>query len=350
MPLTQYMKRELRAFAWIMLPYIVVLNALVFGTCIFDTIRDFTLGFLYSGAYLLLAYFVFRTVAMFIRMRIPAAGDLFKRIAIMLPVFYFMNLLMLSGIFTVYGQIRLLTCPVQQDMVWWAIVYGCIVSTTLTFINEGVANWGEWKASLAETEKLKNAYRRSKLLGLKGQINPHFLFNCFNTLSGLIQEDELKAEKFLDEMTKVHRYLLRSDDELLVPVAEEVKFARAYLYLAKERFGSSIEPSVDVDDRVLQKLIPPLSMQVILENIIYTNALDKENPLYIRIYVPNEKELCIANSKQEKIIRQNLNVDEGLDNLVMKYRMLDAPPVTIVEDADNRKLLIPFVNQQEELI
>ena len=181
-------------------------------------------------------------------------------------------------------------------------------------------------------------------------MNPHFLFNCFNTLSGLIQEDEVKAEKFLDEMTKVHRYLLRSDDELLVPVAEEVKFARSYLYLAKERFGSSIEASVNVDDRVSQKLIPPLSMQVILENIIYTNALDKEKPLYIRIYVHNEKELCIANTKQEKIIRQNLNVDEGLDNLVMKYKMLNAPPVNIVDDKDERKLLLAFVDQQEEAI
>ena len=93
-------------------------------------------------------------------------------------------------------------------MLWWAIAYGCIISTALVFINEGYANWEVWKASLAETEKLKNAYRRSKLPGLKGQINPHFLFICFNTLSGLIQEDEMKAEKSLDEITKVHLYLL----------------------------------------------------------------------------------------------------------------------------------------------
>lgn len=350
MPLTQYMKRELQAFAWIMLPYIVVLNALMFGTCIFNSLQDFTLGFLYSGIYLVLAYFVFRTVAMFIRMRIPAAGDLFKRIAFMLPVFYFMNLLMLSGIFAIYEQIRLLGCPVRQEMLWWAIVYGCIVSTTLTFINEGVANWGEWKASLAETEKLKNAYRRSKLLGLKGQINPHFLFNCFNTLSGLIQEDESKAEKFLDEMTKVHRYLLRSDDDLLVPVADEIKFARSYLYLSMERFGNAIDAFINLDSEAMQKYIPPLSMQVILENIIYTNALDKKSPLYIHIYPSGENELCIENSLQEKIVRQNLNVDEGLDNLVNKYKMLNAPPVSILDDSRKRKLLLPLFDQQEAVI
>ena len=350
MPLKHYIKRELQSFVWIMLPYIIVLNVLMFGACIFNSLPEFGRSFLYSGIYLVLAYFVFRTVAMYIRMRIPAAGDLFKRIAIMLPVFYLMNILMLSVIFTIYEQIDLLNCTVRPAMLWWAIVYGCITSTALTFINEGFANWEVWKASLAETEKLKNAYRRSKLLGLKGQINPHFLFNCFNTLSGLIQEDELKAEKFLDEMTKVHRYLLRSDDELLVPIADEIKFAQSYLHLSKERFGNAIEASIHLDGRALQKFIPPLSMQVILENIIYTNALDKKNPLYIHIYANNENELCVVNSIQEKIIRQNLNVDDGLDNLVNKYKMLNAPQVTITDDSNKRKLLLPLFDKQEAAI
>jgi LytS/YehU family sensor histidine kinase len=110
-------------------------------------------------------------------------------------------------------------------MRWWTILYACMMSTVITFINEGMANWQSWKDSLYENEKLKNAYQRSKLLGLKGQINPHFLFNCFNTLSGLIQEDEERAEQFLDEMIKVHRYLLRNDDEYLVCLQDEMKFA-----------------------------------------------------------------------------------------------------------------------------
>ncbi len=347
MGLPPTIKRELTASAWIMLPYIIILNIFIFGACIFRSVGDFFESFLSSGLYLLVAYFVFRSVALFIRMRIPAAGDLFKRIAIMLPVFYCMNVLMLSGIFSIYEKLQLVACEVRPGMLWWAIIYGCITSTGLTFINEGVTNWEEWKNSLVETEKLKNAYRRSKLLGLKGQINPHFLFNCFNTLSGLIQEDEEKAEKFLDEMTKVHRYLLRSEDELLVSIEDELKFAQSYLHLAKERFGSAIQSSVNVVEIARKKFIPPLSMQVILENIIYTNALDKEKPLMIHIYATNDSELCITNSMQEKIVRQNLNVDDGLDNLVNKYRMLNAEPVTIVDDSCERKLLLPLLNQHE---
>jgi hypothetical protein len=91
-------------------------------------------------------------------------------------------------------------------------------------------------------------------------------------------------------------------------------------------------------------------MQVILENIIYTNALNKDKPLHIRIYGTRDNRLCIANSKQEKIIRQNLNVDEGLDNLVVKYKMLNAPPVTIIDEQDERKLFLAFIDRQEEVI
>ena len=347
MTIPRQFRRELITSAWIMPPYILVLNILMFGSCIFQSVAEFGKSFFYSGFCLLAAYFLFRSVATFIRISFPAAGDLFKRIAIMLPVFYLMTIIMISSLFSIYEKLSLLNCPLRQAMLWWAIMYGCIISTVLTFINEGVSNWAEWKASLAETERLKNAYRRSKLLGLKGQINPHFLFNCFNTLSGLIQENENKAERFLDEMTTVHRYLLRSDDALRVPVAEELKFAKSYLYLSKERFGNALETTISIDDDFLHKLIPPLSMQVILENIIYTNALNKEKPLHIRIYGTRDNRLCIANSKQEKIMRQNLNVDEGLDNLVVKYKMLNAPPVTIIDESNERKLLLAFIDRQE---
>ena len=105
----------------------------------------------------------------------------------------------------------------------YAIVFACVIGTMFTFIIEGMANWDGWKQSLSEGEKLRNAYQRSKLLGLKGQINPHFLFNCFNTLSALITVDKEEAEEFLNEMTKVHRYMLRSDDEYLVTLADEMK-------------------------------------------------------------------------------------------------------------------------------
>jgi two-component system LytT family sensor kinase len=89
---------------------------------------------------------------------------------------------------------------------------------------EGIARFQRWKDSQNESEKLGAAYKQSQLNALRSQVNPHFLFNSLNTLSSLIEEDEEKAETFLNEMSKVYNYMLRSDNEQLVPLQYELKF------------------------------------------------------------------------------------------------------------------------------
>lgn len=333
-------------FVWIITPYIVFMNLLIFGTCIFGSVSCFIKSFFTSAVYFFVIYAVFGSLAVIIKNRNPGAGDLFKRVRLMLPFFYLMNIGAVYGAFYIFTHVITLGCVPLDGMVWWTILYGCIMSTVITFINEGMANWENWKSSLSESEKLKNAYQRSKLLGLKGQINPHFLFNCFNTLSGLIQENEEEAEKFLDEMTKVHRYLLRGDDEYLVPLADEMKFAAAYLYLTKARFGNAIATEVNVPKSIMHKLIPPLSMQVILENIIYTNALSKKEPLRISITGDSKGRLIITHTLHEKIIVQNLNLDEGLDNLITKYRLMNMQEVEVTETENQRIISLPLFESE----
>jgi two-component system, LytTR family, sensor kinase len=327
---------------WIMFPYIVCLNSIVFGTCIFSSLSLFLRSSLYGALYISVIYFVFGVAATLVKRRFPSASDMFRRIAILLPLFYVMNAITMPGYYFIYNQWNLLTCPAKSGMLLWAIVYGCVMSTVITFINEGVANWEAWKASITENERLNNVYQRSRLLGLKGQINPHFLFNCFNTLSGLIQEDESKAEQFLDEMTKVHRYLLRSDDELMVSLDMELKFARSYLYLAKERFGEAIRTSIEVEKNMLEMKLPPLSLQVILEDIIYSNALSKSDPLTINIFSKDKNQLNVTHSLHKKKGTQILNVDEGMENLVNKYKILQAGDIMIHEEDGERSLLLPL--------
>ncbi len=347
MALKRYSSKETQIFIWVMGPYILILNLLIFGTCIFNSFSHFIVNFLFSAFYIFLIYFGFGLVALFIRNRIPAAGDLFRRILVMLPVFYVMNVAAIGGLYFCYNNLNIFDCQPKQGMFFWTIVFACIMSTIITFMNEGMSNWEAWKASITETEKLKNSYHRSRLLGLKGQINPHFLFNCFNTLSGLIQEDEAKAEKFLDEMTKVHRYLLRSEDELLVPVGDEIRFSQSYLYLIRERFGTAIEATIKIADDVWNRKMPPLSMQVVLENIIYTNAVSKKDPLRIEVICNGDSELRVRHSLHEKTIVQNLDMDEGLDNLLNKYRLLHPAGIRIHESINERIIVLPLLNEKE---
>lgn len=319
------------------------MNLLIFGFCVYNTFEGIYKSFVISVLYFLIVYAIFGSVAVLISKRISASGDLFKRIAVMLPVFYILNIAAIHGLYKVYNQINWIPCSPLIQNLWYTILYACVMSTVITFINEGMANWEKWKSSVAESEKLRNSYQRSKILGLKGQINPHFLFNCFNTLSGLIHENEDDAIRFLDEMTKVHRYLLRSDEDYLVSLDEEIKFAESYLYLTKARFGQAIQSSIRIPYEIRNKLIPPLSLQVILENIIYTNALNKKQALQIHIYSESSKELIISHTLHEKTIVSNLNLDEGLDNLVNKYRLLNEDDVKITDDRVTRMITLPLI-------
>ena len=349
MKIKRYSKKEPIVFLWVMIPYVIGMNLILFGSCLFHPLTQFLSAGLYSLIYFFVIYFVFGLVAARIRRRYPAAIDLFKRIRIMLPVFYVMNMAAIYTVVFFYMNVHLLACPVKLEMTWWAILYACIMSTGITFLNEGVANLEIWKASLSETERLRNMYQRSRILGLKGQINPHFLFNCFNTLSGLIDEDEEKAEKFLDEMTKVHRYLLRKDEEMLVPLQDEMKFAMSYLYLIKQRFGNGIEINIPIEPGDLNESLPPLSMQVVLENIIYTNAISKTDPLQINI-IANENYLEVHHSVHEKTIVEDFGANDGLDNLINKYILLKAGEVIIQENENERMIKLPLLKQEEILI
>lgn len=345
----RYSDKELRLFLWVVLPYSIVMNLIVFKNCMYASSRNLVLSTTLSIVYLFVVYFTFGLTGTFIQRKFPSNQDLFKRIGIMLPVFYGMNVLLVAGFYLYHNILNLFDCSAQPDNFWWAFAFGCFASTVITFLNEAAVNWSKWKQAITETEQLETAYQKSKLYGLKGQINPHFLFNCFNSLSSLIHDDEQKAERFLAEMTRVHRYMLRTDDEQLVSLGQELKFSHSYLFLIKVRFGQAIEASINVAPGILEKQLPPLSMQVILENIIYTNAAIKSSPLSLAIYSENNK-LIIKNSLRNKAISNEAYIDEGLDNLIAKYHLLGGQEVNVQESAYERIISLPLFDTKEAAV
>ena len=350
MQIRRYSGKEPVIFLWFMVPYTLIMNTLIFGASILSSLIAFVETSVISIAYFAFIYAVFGTVALMIRKRFPQDGDLFRRIGLMLPIFYLMNILTVQCIYILYESINWIPCRPLRSMEWWTTGFGCLASTMLTFINEAAAGWDKWKTSVTETGRLQSAYHKSRLLSLKRQINPHFLFNCFNTLSSLISEDGEEAEQFLDEMTKVYRYLLKGDEEPLVSLDEELKFIDAYLYLSITRFGSALDAVIEVDEVSRYKMIAPLSLQVILENIIYRNAFSKANPMHIHIYTNGNNTLVIHNTLQPKVSSDAINYEEALDDLVNKYKLLSKKEVEIYETAAQRDILIPLIEKEEVLV
>ncbi len=346
MKMKSYSSREQVIFLWFVIPYTLVINSLVLGSCFFTTVAIFVQALFTGIFYFALVYTLFGLVAGLVKKRYPEDAKLFRRIAVMLPLFFVMNLLAVQLLYLLYEAVRPGHCEPAREMQWWVTGFACLASMVLTFLNEAAAGWDKWKASITETEQLKYAYQKTKLLGLKGQVNPHFLFNCFNTLSSLISEDEEAADAFLDEMTKVHRYMLRSDDEQLTPLTEELKFTASYLYLIKERFGDAIQTNIEVEESFLGLLLPPLSLQVILENIIYNNVASKSAPLKIGISSMGHQ-LMIQHTVNLKTKSDKSDEEEGLDNLIKKYELLNNSRITISEIGSQRIIILPLMQKKE---
>jgi LytS/YehU family sensor histidine kinase len=215
----------------------------------------------------------------------------------------------------------------------------------LIFLNEGVAQFERYKTTLMQTEQLKKEYLQSQLLGLKSQMNPHFLFNSLNTLSSLIHEDSERAEDFLDHMSKVYRYLLRNNEEHLVKLTTELDLIKSYYFLLKKRHCDALNIALDIPEEYLTAEIPPLTLQMLVENTISQNSLTKNEPINIAISAVDGK-IHMIHNVQPKLYGSKES-EEALDNIANKFRLLTQKEIEIIEQPGKREVLLPLVQQKE---
>ncbi len=178
--------------------------------------------------------------------------------------------------------------------------------------------------------------------GLKQKVNPHFLFNCFNTLSSLISEDKDKAEKFLDELSKVYRYLLRNNEDGMSSLENELKFIQSYYELLRTRHGEAVHLQVEVDKQYNSYLLPSLSLQMVVENAVKHNALTKSHPLFIEIFTTVGNKLVVNNNLQRRTVKAPSN-KVGLENIRAKYELLHQPGFRVMEDVKNFTVVLPLI-------
>jgi sensor histidine kinase YesM len=179
-------------------------------------------------------------------------------------------------------------------------------------------------------ERLKQEKTEMQMRALQSQVNPHFLFNSLNTLSSLIDENPDQATDYVDELSSVYRYLLRAADNELTTIRVELNFIQSYFHLLKTRFGSSITIDVSVSELQSEAMIPPLTLQLLVENAVKHNIVLPDQPLSIRIYTTNSDELVVENNMQRRMVRVESN-GVGLSNIADKYRLLNRPAPRIEE-------------------
>ncbi|WP_051054274.1 sensor histidine kinase [Fibrella aestuarina] len=220
------------------------------------------------------------------------------------------------------------------------IFYHCVYMV----VYEGGYVLRQWRQSYVEIETLKKANLQSQLDSLKNQINPHFLFNNLNSLSSLISENPKQAEAFVDEISTVYRYMLRSNESDLTTLRHELSFIDSYFHLLKTRYTDGIELYVSVPEPEQTYLIPPLTLQVLVENAVRHNIMLAGQPLQIEILV-REGKLVVRNNLQRKPGRPDSS-QLGLVNIATKYRLLGEGGIDIREDDDTFSVALPLLSPE----
>jgi hypothetical protein len=198
--------------------------------------------------------------------------------------------------------------------------------------------------SKVKEQKIIAGTASAKFETLKNQIDPHFLFNSLNVLSSLIEENPENAQRFTTSLSKVYRYVLEQKDKDLVPVEEELTFAKTYMNLLQMRFENSLTYEFIIDTIQPEAKVVPLSLQLLLENAVKHNVISEQKPLHIKIYIDND-ELVIQNNFQKKAVLQD-GQGVGIQNIVSRYDIITDRKVTIEQNENTYTVKLPILTKQ----
>ena len=223
----------------------------------------------------------------------------------------------------------------------WSVLICLTIVIIVTLIFYSIGFFKEVQSERLLNETLRRDKVTAELNALKAQVDPHFLFNSFNVLSGLIDEDPSAAQDFLSGLSKIYRYVLENRNEDLVELSQELNFAEKYMDLHKIRFEDSIKMRINVDAQHLDKKVPALSLQLLLENVIKHNAFDRDEPLVLEIKSVDNK-IEVTNTKKKRT-RLASNNGIGLDNIKQRYALHQIDGFEYTDSADSFNVKLPLI-------
>ncbi len=205
-------------------------------------------------------------------------------------------------------------------IIWLNALIASVVNLIVMAILEALLYFDESNQAKNKAELLERELFRIRFEVLKNQINPHFMFNSLNVLSGLVDKDVEKAQVFIGEFAHIYRYVLETIEKQVVTLDEELGFVRSYIYLQQIRYGDAIKLSVNVPSDILKLLMPPLSLQLVLENAIKHNIISSTQQLSIEIFYDGTW-LLVRNNIQSKV-SAGRSTGVGQKNLTKRYMMI----------------------------
>lgn len=320
----------------------LALNHIMYGSRIFHDYRVWLVSFPLMCALGVMIWYAHVIYDNSVQDRYPEITQIKKRVFLKSLVVILVMTPAVLLIFLLYDYLNILGYKMHVDDLKYGILVGVSVNIIFLTLWEAMYMMEKYKENLAEREILKQMSLQQEFDVLKSQVNPHFLFNCFNTLSSLIAEDPQRADSFLNELSKVYRYLLRNNESSLSTLENELKFINSYFKLLKTRHGDAVQFQLEIDKRYNHYLLPSLSLQLLVENAVKHNVLSKNKPLMIDIFTTAANRLVVSNNLQRRTKKGPSN-KIGLDNIRTKYEILRQRGFQIMEDGKTFTVVLPLI-------
>lgn len=220
------------------------------------------------------------------------------------------------------------------------MVIGILISLLVSTIFSAMDFYRQSLQSAIEVEQLQEEGLKSQLETLRQQVNPHFLFNSLNVLSALIPMDSERAQIFVQQMSKVYRYVLDAGKSEFVEIQEELDFLEAYGFLLQQRFGNAL--IWDIQQEVgLKGKVPSLALQLLAENAVKHNVVSISKPLTIQV-IAGKGIVRVINNFQKKNVTES-STEIGLNNIVQRYLLSGYSLPEIIQSEQSFEVVLPLI-------
>ena len=231
----------------------------------------------------------------------------------------FSTLLIYSGFMLLAALLESFLVGMKEENFLLVFFVSLVAQITLYCIVY-VINYAITARNEMQEEREKANIAQYRYIKLKHQVNPHFLFNSLNILDCLICEEKTeRASTYTHKLAGIYRYMIKSEDEIIVPLRDELEFVRLYVDLLKERFSSGFDVNVDVPEECMGRFVLSCSLQLLIENATKHNAVSTDNPLIISIEA-NDDQITVTNALIPKVTKAQ---STGLGQKYIRQMYLD---------------------------
>ena len=236
--------------------------------------------------------------------------------------------------------------PPDEEQILSMNVLGLLLLLPVISINFGIQFLSNWKTAQLKAEEFQKETIKAELTTLKNHLDPHFLFNNLNILSSLIAVNPDLSQTYLEKFAEVYRSILKSSKEELISLNDELKFIASYLYLLEIRFEDTIQTFIDIDSKDHKKYLPPLTLQMLIENAIKHNTISETKPLKIHLTSQNGF-ISVKNNLQSKKVEDRHHSHTGIENIRKRYAYFTDKEVQVFHNAEHFIIKIPLVELDE---